>query len=146
MQRPAGFSLLGVILFMILWRWIAMLSTRAPLDATQSPVVTVLHVVLVALVAVSIEALWRVRPWCARAYAAAIATLVLKQLAIAVAERGAGLRLQDLLAVAWSAALPVASAVYVHFRAKALFNPAPLRRTPPRVPLRHGSILPPQTP
>ncbi|HEX8242767.1 MAG TPA: hypothetical protein VF541_04715 [Longimicrobium sp.] len=144
MRRPSGFTVLSVILGFVLAGYVRALLAERPAAGEQGPVVAALNLLVLVLMAVACEALWRVRPWCTRAFGF-VAAAVLLRLEAGLVGASTDL-LGQAMAVGYTGGLLAIVLVYVRSRAKTLFGPRPVRTSAPRLPLRRGSILPPQVP
>jgi hypothetical protein len=125
-KRPRGFAILAVVLAMQLSGSVAELIATPPLGAGHPPVEAALALLAIVLNAVTVEALWRVRPWATRAFgsmsAVALAGLYLHMRA----ESEMGVILVTLLL----SAVPVTlTGVYIDARLQARY-PRPAPRVP----------------
>ena len=144
MRRPTGFTVLSVILGFVLAGYVRALLADRPAADGRGALGAALNLLVLVLMAVACEALWRVRPWCTRAFGFMAAAVLLRT------EAGLLRASIDLvghaMAVGFTGGLLAIVLAYVHSRAKTLFGPGPVRTSAPRLPLRRGSIVPPQLP
>jgi hypothetical protein len=128
-QRPAGFTRMAAVLALLAALGGAMLVLGRPPWTGDSPVLLALQMLLVALMAVTAEALWRVRPWCTRALTwtavAAVAVFVAAEVTVFRVDLFAGFVVMLLFAARLARLVG-----YVEHEAAALFRsprPRPAR-------------------
>ena len=143
MKRPLGFALLSLALaFLVLARVDALLEGGPPWYGGW-PAVVALNLLYVSLMAVTAEALWRVRPWCTRALAwTSVVAMPLLVAGGGLSGAGRGMRLVFVLCVA---AFLATLLLYVDDRADRLFG-QPVPPPPARAARRRVSILPQRRP
>ncbi|HEX6750980.1 MAG TPA: hypothetical protein VF092_27070 [Longimicrobium sp.] len=88
MSRPTGFTLLAIFLALYVIDGVRHIVTEPPFVTTGPWVFTALWLVSLVLAGVSVEALWKVRPWAPRAVTA-LAVVAFAALAIPLLARGA---------------------------------------------------------
>jgi hypothetical protein len=125
-NRPTSFTLLGLYLG---WKAAAgfLLALGLNLDPSSDGVSGGLPLLTAVFAAVAAEALWRCRPWCARATAGYFCAAILASLAASAAagELTAGEEVFfSFLTKGIFSAIPV---LYVRMRAAQLFAPQPAR-------------------
>ncbi|HEX6750977.1 MAG TPA: hypothetical protein VF092_27055 [Longimicrobium sp.] len=130
MNRPQGFTLLAVILGFMIWNPVRAIIFPPALVGGGAMVRMALEVLIVALMAISIEALWRVRPWAARAVGTLCAATVLKYLVGIDIRQSPAMVSMEAAAVVLLAAVLAIPATYVHARTGAIHGRRSLRRRP----------------
>ncbi len=133
MNRPQGFTLLAVVLGFMIWnpvRWIVF----PRVEGGPAMMWMALEVLIVALMAISIEALWRVRPWAARAFGALCALTVLKYLVGIDIHRPPAMVSIEAAAIVLLGVVLAIPATYVHRRTEAIHGRRSLRRQRPAPP------------
>jgi len=132
-KRPRGFTLIAFVLAMRLAVNVAGLLATPPVRPGRAALETVLSVLAIVLKAVTVEALWRVRPWATRAFGSMSAVMLAEMYLLMRA--GISIRLLFL------AVLLCLVGVYINERIEVLFP------RPARVPIaRPGATTPGRAP
>ena len=136
MKRPTGYTLLGLYLG---WKALAgfLLVLGIGLEPLPDSPPTGLSMLVSVFAGVAAEALWRCRPWVARAYVAYVCAAILAPLAASAADGHLGIEEAVFTAIGYLmiAALPM---WYVSNRAVRMFAPpAPRAPVGVRVPAPH---------
>jgi hypothetical protein len=149
MKRPLRFAVLAVVMAMIAWNGVVALLQRAPADGPKPLLGTAMGIAELALLLVTADALWRMRPWCTRAFAALSCAVVARML-VTLDAGGEDLGLIRVVWIALVGAFLAGLVAVVHDRAETLFGPSPpksppfrIRRAPPTAPVPPGTVRPP---
>jgi hypothetical protein len=122
-KRPRGFTIVAFLLAMRLVDNVAALVATSPVRAGRPALETVLFVLAIVLKAITVEALWRVRPWATRAFGSMSAVMLAETYLLMRANADFGSILVRLL---FLAVLLCLIGVYINERIEARF-PRPVR-------------------
>ncbi|HSU13865.1 hypothetical protein [Longimicrobium sp.] len=125
-KRPLGFSIFAVFLAMQLCGNLVALVAAGPASGMQTPLEGMLALLVAALKAVTVEALWRVRPWATRASGLLSAAVV----ALLVVRWRVPLEVVPVLGMLFLAGFLAMCTFYVHQRIQERFGPPAGMRVP----------------
>jgi carbon starvation protein CstA len=145
MKRPPGFPVLAFVLANVVYlRVLELLLGRPPWVGT-GPGIVALNLLLVPLLAIAAEALWRVRPWCVTAITWT-AVVALPLFVAGVADHFRRDSFGAVVFIVLFLVILVAVVSYVQKQAEALFGAAVPRPAHGAAVRRRISVVPPQRP